>query len=273
MSGWFGSCKESLMDIFGFNPSDMLSFFLTLFRISVVLFLLPFFGGSSIPGPIKAALLLVLTLAVWPQLSFPGSMMPANGIDIVIMFLGEVLMGLILGLIVDFLFAAVRFGGQIIGFQMGFAMVNVVDPISGTSNAVTAHFLYMCTMLTFLVLNGHLQLINALGMSFQYIPPGGLLLTPGLVTQFFDFSAIMFTLAIRIAAPVMAALFLVDLSLALISRAAPQMHVLVLGFPIKITVGFFFLGFLFTIMSIYVQGFLEDLGPMFRGIFKAGSPL
>jgi flagellar biosynthetic protein FliR len=261
------------MEIFGFNPSDMLSFFLTLFRISVVLFLMPFFGGNSIPTLVKGALVLVLSLAVWPQLSFPGSMFPANGLDIMIMFLGEVLLGLILGLTVNFLFGAIQFGGQIIGFQMGFAMVSVVDPISGTTNAVTAHFLYMCTMLTFLVLNGHLQLINALGMSFQYIPPGGLLITPSLATQLLSFSAIMFTLAIRIAAPVMAALFLVDLALALISRAAPQMHVLILGFPIKITVGFFFLGFLFTIMSLYVQEFIQELAPLFRGILKAGSPL
>jgi flagellar biosynthetic protein FliR len=261
------------MEIFGFNPGDMLSFFLTLFRISIVLFLLPFFGGSSIPNPVKGALVIVLSLAVWPQLSFPGGMMPSSGFNIALMLIGEVLLGLILGLAVNFLFGAVQFGGQIIGFQMGFAMVNVVDPISGTSNAVTAHFLYMCTMLTFLVLNGHLQLINAVGMSFELIPPGGLLFTPSLTTQFIEFSATMFTLAIRIAAPIMVALFLVDLSLALISRAAPQMHVLILGFPIKISVGFLFLGMLFSIMSLYVQDFLQELALLYRGILSAGSPL
>jgi flagellar biosynthetic protein FliR len=261
------------MDIFGFNPGDMLSFFLTLFRFSVVLFMLPFFGGNSIPNMIKAALVIVLSLAVWPQLSFPGSMLPANGLDILVMFIGELALGLILGLVVNFIFAAIQFGGQIIGFQMGFSMVNVVDPITGASNAATAHFLYMCTMLTFLVLNGHLQLINAIGMSFQYIPPGGLLLTPALTNHILDFSNIIFLLAVKIAAPVMAALFLVDLSLALISRAAPQMHVLVLGFPVKITVGFFFLGFLFTIMSVYLSDFLQQLTPLYRGLLKAGSPL
>ncbi len=159
------------MEIFGFNPNDMLSFFLSLFRISIVLFLLPFFGGKSIPNPVKGALLIVLTLALWPQLSFPGSMMPGTGLGIAIMFLGELILGLTLGLLVRVLFGAIQFGGQIIGFQMGFSMVNVVDPITGVSNAVTAHFLYMTTMLTFLVLNGHLQLLGALGTSFEYIPP------------------------------------------------------------------------------------------------------
>ncbi|MBG0790130.1 MAG: flagellar biosynthetic protein FliR [Desulfovibrionaceae bacterium] len=257
------------MDLFGFNPSDLISFYLTLFRVSIVLFLMPFFGGNSIPITVKAALALVLSLAIWPQLSFPGEMMP-TGVGIIVMILGEFLLGIILGLIVNFLFAAVQLGGQIIGFQMGFAMVNVVDPITGTSNAVTAHFLYMCTMLTFLALNGHLYLIQALGMSFSYVPPGGLLINPQLANHFFEFSGLMFTLAIKIAAPVMAALFLVDLALALISRAAPQMHVLILGFPIKITVGFFFLGFIFTIMSNYVSDFLRELGPMYERIMVLG---
>lgn len=261
------------MDIFGFNPGDLLSFLLTLFRISIVLFLLPFFGGNSIPKTVKAALVLVLAGALWPQLSFPGTEFPGTGVGLVIMILGEIILGLILGLLVLFFFGAVQFGGQIIGFQMGFSMVNVVDPITGVSNAVTAHFLYMCTMLTFLVLNGHLQLLQAVGMSFDYIPPGGLLLTPSLATHIFEFSNLMFVLAIKIAAPVMTALFLVDLSLALISRAAPQMHVLVLGFPIKITVGFFFLGTMFTIMSIYVEDFLRQLNPLYRGLLKLASPL
>ncbi|MCJ2164026.1 MULTISPECIES: flagellar biosynthetic protein FliR [unclassified Pseudodesulfovibrio] len=258
------------MELFGFNQSDMLSYFLTLFRISTVLFLMPFFGGNSIPKPVKAALVLVLSMALWPQLSFPGSLMP-TGWNIVIMFIGELILGLILGLLVNFLFAAVQLGGQIIGFQMGFAMVNVMDPITGTSNAVSAHFLYMCTMLTFLVLNGHLFLLKAVGMSFEHIPPGTLLLNPTLANDIFKFSNLMFTLAIKIAAPVMAALFLVDLSLALISRAAPQLHVLVLGFPIKITVGFFFLGFIFSIMSIYVSDYLQGLNGLFENVMRFGA--
>lgn len=259
------------MDLFGFSPSDIISFYLTFFRISIVLFMLPFFGGNSIPKTVKAALVLVLSIALWPQLSFPAELMP-SGWNIVIMFIGELVLGLIMGMMVNFLFAAVQLGGQIIGFQMGFAMVNVVDPVTGTSNAVSAHFLYMCTMLTFLVLNGHLYLLQALGMSFQYIPPGGLLLNAELAKDIFTFSGLMFTLAIRIAAPVMAALFLVDLALALISRAAPQMHVLILGFPIKISVGFFFLVFILNLMTTYVGDFLSVLGPMYEKIMTFGSP-
>lgn len=261
------------MDVFNFKASDMMSLFLTALRISIVLYLLPFFGGRSIPTTVKAALLLVLTFALWPQLSFPGSLMPASPWELLVLVLGEILLGLILGFAVNVLIAAVQTGGHIIGFQMGFAMVNVVDPITGTSEAVTAHFLYMCTMLTFLTLNGHLYLLQALGQSFDYIPPGGLLLTPDLVTQIFDFSRLIFILAVKIAAPVMGAVFMVDLAMALISRAAPQMHILVVGLPVKIAVGFFFLSFVLAILARYVADFIRDMHGLFINLLKLGSSL
>lgn len=251
----------------------MLSLILTFLRISIILYLLPFFGGKSIPKTVKAALLLVLTFAVWPQLSFPGSLMPASPWQMLVLVIGEVLIGLILGLMVRVLIAAVQTGGHIIGFQMGFAMVNVMDPITGVNEAVTAHFLYMCTMLTFLTLNGHLYLLKAIGQSFEFIPPGGLLLTPDMANLVFDFSKLMFTLAIKIAAPVLGAVLIVDLALALIGRAAPQMHILVVGMPIKITVGFLFLTFVFGILARYVADFIRGMDALFNNILRLGAGL
>jgi len=259
------------MDIFNFKPTEIMSFYLTFFRVSIVLFLLPFYGSNSIPNTIKAALALAITLAIWPQLSFPGSMFPASPWNIAVMLIGEVALGMTLALMVRILFTAVQTGGHIIGFQMGFAMVNVVDPLTGVSEAVTAHFLYMCTMLTFLALNGHLYLLQALASSFEYVPPGKFLINATIANLVFVYSKQLFVLAIKIAAPVMVAVFLVDLALALISKAAPQMNVLVLGFPVKISVGFIFVGSLFSILSMHVEAFIRGLGPFFLNILKALS--
>jgi flagellar biosynthetic protein FliR len=198
-------------------------------------------------------------------------MFPASPWNILVMLLGEVALGMTLGLMVRILFSAVQTGGHIIGFQMGFAMVNVVDPLTGVSEAVTAHFLYMCTMLTFLALNGHLYLLQALASSFEYIPPGKFLINSVIAEQVFTYSKQLFILAIKIAAPVMVAVFLVDLSLALISKAAPQMNVLVLGFPVKIGVGFIFVGSLFTVLAMHVEAFIRGLGPFFINMLKAIS--
>lgn len=254
------------MDLFNFDPANTLSFLLTLFRVSIILFLLPFFGGQSVPNTVKASLCIVLSWAVWPHLSFPGSMFPAHPIDIALMLAGELIIGMTLMLVVRFLFAAVQMGGQIIGFQMGFSMINVVDPLTGSQVVITSHFLYMTTLLTFLSLGGHLYLLQGLADSFTLVPPGTLLLRAGMVGDLVKFSGQIYVLAIKIAAPVMGAIFMVDLALALVGRAAPQMHVLILGFPVKISVGFFFLGVLFTTLSLYVEDYIRGMGPMFHNL-------
>jgi flagellar biosynthetic protein FliR len=257
------------MDLFNVDPLTIFSFLLTLFRVSLILFVLPFFGGQSIPTVVKAALMLVLSLALWPHLNFSGVLFPNNIFMIALMLAGELFIGLILGLLVQMLFAAVQMGGQIIGFQMGFAMINVADPMTGQTVVITSHFLYMVTLLTFLSLNGHLFLLSALGQSFDLVTPGSLFISPTLVSNMLEYTGQIFVLAVKIAAPVMAALFLVDLALALIGRAAPQMNVLILGFPLKIAVGFFFIGILFKTLSLKVNDFIMDSGRMFNTVLTS----
>lgn len=256
------------MDIFGFNPSNIMSFLMTFMRMSLLVFLLPFFGGETIPRSVKASLCLVMTLALWPHMSFPGEQLPASMWNILLLLLGELLLGMTLGLVVHFLFAAIRTGGQIVGFQMGFAMVNIVDPMTGASNGVAAHFLYMVSLLVFLSLDGHLLLLQTLTQSFDMVPFGGIMATPALASHLLELSADLFVLAVKIAAPIMASLFLVDVGLALVARAAPQMHVLIIGFPLKISVGFFFLGMLFTVLASHMRDYVITMGPMFMQVLR-----
>jgi flagellar biosynthetic protein FliR len=256
------------MDLFNASPAEFHSFLLTLFRISVVVFLLPFFGGKSVPKTVKAALTLVLTLAVWPHLSFQDHVLPEHPLAIILMFVGEILLGLVLSLVVNFIFAAVQTGGQIAGFMMGFAMVNVVDPMTGTSEAVTAHFLYMTALLVFLALDGHLVLLSGVAQSFQLIPPGGLVLSDPLAQNIMQLSSQMFSLAVKIAAPVIASIFMVDVALALVGRAAPQMNVLLVGFPIKIATGFFFISMVFTLLSLYLRDFIGGMPQMYYNLLS-----
>ncbi|MFO7818283.1 MAG: flagellar biosynthetic protein FliR [Thermodesulfobacteriota bacterium] len=259
------------MDLFNINPEDIFSFLLTFFRISLVLFMLPFFGGKSLPLTVKASLCLVLSLGLWPSLSFEASYFPAHPADFALMIIGELLLGLVLSVVINFLFAAIQTGGQIIGFQMGFAMINVMDPITGVTEAITAHFMYMTSLLIFLSINGHLYLLSGLAQSFDLIPPGGLLITPMLVNRVLEFSAQIFILAVKIAAPVMATVILVDIALALVARAAPQMNVLFVGLPIRIMVGFIFLALLFKLMTVYITDFVINLDDMFLQVLRAGS--
>ncbi|MGE4298734.1 MAG: flagellar biosynthetic protein FliR [Desulfovibrionaceae bacterium] len=257
------------MDLFNYSPDTLLSFFLTLFRCSLLIFLLPFFGGESVPKTVKPAVCLVMAVALFPYLHVPGSLFPSHPFTICIMLLGEITLGLVLGLVMRFLFAAVQTGGQLIGFQMGFAMVSAIDPDTGVQEAVTSHFLYMVSLLTFLSLDGHLIMLSGLAQSFKMVPPGSLFLSPQLTEQILAFSANIFVLAVKIASPVMVALFMVDLALALVGRAAPQMNILIIGFPLKISVGMFFFGLLFTTLSMYIEQFITHMPVMFYRLLDA----
>lgn len=221
---------------------------------------------------VKAALTIVLTLGIWPSVAFDGSLMPASPYNIALMILGELVLGLIMGISVHVMFAAIQTGGNLIGVQMGFSMVNVLDPLTGTNEAVTAHFLYMCAILVFLSINGHLYLMSAMTESFKYIPPGQVFISPTLTSQIMLISKDLFVLAVKVASPIIATIFVVDLGLALISKMAPQMNVLMLGFPLKILSGFFVLSLVFTVLSLHVGEFVTDLPKYLLSIIKAGSP-
>ena len=123
----------------------------------------------------------------------------------------------------------------------------------------------------FLSLNGHLMLLSGLAQSFELVPPGGLLINPALGQHLIVFSGQMFVMALKIAAPIMASIFLVDLALALVARAAPQMNVLFIGFPIKIGVGFLFMTLVFSALAIYVGQYISELDPLYRLVLKASS--
>ncbi|MDR1946773.1 MAG: flagellar biosynthetic protein FliR [Desulfovibrio sp.] len=257
------------MDIFSFSAAGAASFLLTLMRVSLVLFMLPFYGGEYIPVQVKAALCLVLSMALWPHLSFPGELFPTHPGGMLKMILAEALLGLTLGLCVHFIFAGIQTGGEIIGFQMGFTMVTLADPSSGAQVSISAHLLYTVALIIFLALDGHLLMLRALADSFLLMPPGGMVPRPAVTGDMLELSGGMFSLAVKIAAPAIVALFTVELALALMGRAAPQMNLLTMGFPVKIAVGFFFLGILFTIMSQRMEGLVLELGPMFDRLMGA----
>lgn len=260
------------MDIFAFNPAEVLSLLLTLVRVSLLVFLLPVFGGTGSPNVLKAAICLALTAAIWPQVSFPGEAMPAHPFGLALVVLGELVLGLMFSLVVRFTFAGIQAGGQILAFQMGFSMATVADPMQGEQETLVSHFLYTVALLTFLVLNGHLYVLKALMDSFTIIPPGGLTLRPPLFGEILNLSAQIFVLGIKVAAPVLAALFLVELALALMARAAPQMNLLIIGFPLKIAIGLFFLGMLFMLMAEHIHDFVIDVGPLIHNLLRAASP-
>ncbi len=261
------------MDIFNLPAETILSFILTIMRVSIIMFMFPIFSSDRAPTQVKAFATIVITLGIWPQLSLPGVAMPAHPVDVLLLLVSELILGLVISMCINFVFMGIQAGGELFGFQMGFTMINFADPLTGNQTGITAFFLWMVSTLTFLTLDGHLYMLQALAMTFRIIPAGGLVLGNMLMTEVFNLSAQMFVIALKIAAPVMTALFLIELALALVSRASPQVNIMDIGFPVKIASGFFFLGMMLVIMSEFMEAYLFQMEAMLSNILQIASPL
>ena len=260
------------MNIFNIDPAIYLSFLLTFMRLSLVIFMLPVFDTTGVPTQLKAAISLILTLALWPRISAPAMALPAHPFGIVLLLAGEVLIGLVLGLAVRCFFAGIQAGGEILAMQMGFSMINFADPLSGNNTGLIAHFLYMVAMLTFLTLNGHLLLLQAFAQTFAVLPMGTLSLREGIMTELVHLVGMIFVFAIKVAAPVMAILLFAEAALGLMGRAAPQVPIMEIGFPLKIAIGFFFIGFLFINMTEEARRFIVGLDGLFYNLLRGMAP-
>ena len=115
-------------------------------------------------------------------------------------------------------------------------------------------------------------MIKGFAASFALVPPGGLFIGENLLWQVLDLAAQVFVLALKIAAPVMVALFMVEVALALVARTSPQIHIMEFGFPIKIGVGFFFVGLLLVVMADHVEHFINGMDGLFTHLLRAMSP-
>ena len=211
----------------------------------------PFFGSSAMSPRIKAGLVLAVSLLFFPLLSptlahrdmgtWPG------------LVLTEVLIGAGLGIATRLVFDAMQMAGQILSTQMGFSLINLLDPQTQVDSTVMAVFHQTITMLIFLRLDVHLWLLRSLGRSYVLLPPG-----TAHISQMFTMTAVrvcgqVFALGVQIAAPMLSATFLTDIVLGLLGKASPQMPLMLLGTPIKTILG---LSLLFVALK-YWPGMLE----------------
>lgn len=239
-------------------------FTLVLIRMSGFFLMTPFLGGRNVPAMVKIGLIFTLTILVTPVVATSELVAQYQGIAFANLFLiviKELMVGLTLGLIAAFVFAAVQVGGMFIDMQMGLAMANVFDPATGASTPITGQIKYALTMLLFLGLDGHHGLLTAILQSYTFIPAGGFQITGELTQVVLQTFSMMFVLGIKIAMPVVAALFLTDVGLAILSRAVPQMNVFVVGMPLKIGVGL-------IMIVLAMPAFIYVLRGLFHTMFQ-----
>ncbi len=247
------------MDLFNVNLAGLESALFIFFRVAAVLFFAPFFGSAQVPARLKVALALVFSVALYPLVP-AGAFHRSSGLfDLVIAVFSELTIGLAIAYAVQLIFAAVQLAGTVVDFQMGFGVVNVIDPQTQSQVSITAQFHNIIAVLFFLALNGHHILIGALVDSFTLINPSRIdfsSLTPEFIMKIFSAT---FIVAVKIAAPVMAVLFFLSVGLGLVARTVPQMNVFIVGFPLQIGVGLLMIAMSMPFFSMILKAQWAEL--------------
>ncbi len=200
-------------------------------RLSGLVLFAPFFGSQSIPPRIKVGLVIAVSI-----LFFPAILPSLTHIDLSSwpsLVFSELLVGAALGIATNLVFDAVQMAGQVLSTQMGFSLINILDPQTQVESTVVAMFHQTLAMLIFLRLDVHLWLLRAVGRSFAILPLGSAHLSGMFTMTAVRAGGMVFTLGIQIAAPVLSATFLTDIVLGLLGKASPQAPLMMLGPPIK----------------------------------------
>ena len=228
-------------------------------RVGAILLTAPLFSSGSIPVHVKIGLSFMLAVIVFPLVSVNDILvLPLASLGIAMA--GEVLIGVIIGFTARLLFAAVQLAGQLVGFQMGFGIVNVIDPQTSSQVSIIAQFENIITLLIFMAVNAHHWFIMAIAKSFEVVPLLAFSFTNSLMEALVRLSCDMFVVAAKVAAPIIAILLFTSVALGLLARTGPQMNIFIVGFPLKLAIGLLAVGLTLPLLSTLLRNLFQGLG-------------
>jgi flagellar biosynthetic protein FliR len=211
------------------------SFILPLFRIAAVLMTMPIIGTKMVPGRIRLYLALAITVVVVPGLSPMPEVNPLS-LSGLLLIAEQILIGAVFGLSLQLFFQIFVVAGQVVAIQMGMAFASMVDPVNGVNVAVVSQFLSMLVTLLFLSMNGHLVVFEVITESFTTLPVG----TGLMVNHYWDLvGRLSWVLgaALLLVLPAITALLVVNIAFGVMTRAAPQLNIFSIGFPLTLVLG------------------------------------
>jgi len=245
---------------FDFSLTQLQTFFLIFLRVSAIMATAPLFDSKNIPVVFKAGLALAVSSLLFPVLKLGDTPFPTQVVPFAIGIAGEIILGVIIGLSVKLIFAGIQLAGQLAGFQMGFAIVNVMDPMTSRQVSIISQIKNQMALLIFLAINAHHWFLRALVESFRVVPPLDFHFNGSLMEHLIRLAGNMFVIAIKLGAPIMAALLLTTVALGMIARTVPQMNIFIVAMPLKIIVGLVFLCITIPYLSNFFREIFNGMG-------------
>ncbi len=208
-----------------------------LVRILALIASSPIFGNSQIPIPVKVGFSVVLAIIIAPTIGAVPQVALSSPQGLLIM-IQQIIIGLAMGFTISLIFNAVDMAGELAGLQMGLGFASFYDPVNAVQSAIISQWLGIIASLAFLAINGHLYMISALAESFKTLPIGSMMSAQG-YNGIAHWGATIFVYAVQISVPILAALLITNIALGILTRAAPQLNIFAVGFPITLAIGFF----------------------------------
>ncbi len=212
-------------------------FFLVLARISAFFAVGPPFAIPGVPGPVKVAMSVAVAAIVFPLVSPETAVYPEDGWAYIFALVRETLVGLAVGFTASLMLSALVFAGSLIDIHIGFFMSSIFDPVSGSMAGIMSRFMHLLGLAVLLAFNGHHMIIAALARSYALVPVNTAQAGGESALYLIKVFAHMISIGVQIAAPLIAVMLVIDITLGLLARTAPQINVFMLGFPIKIIFG------------------------------------
>ena len=242
------------------------SFLALIARIGGLLAAVPVLSGRTVPLKVKTALVLGLGIVLAPVIHLPT--LPFDSAVLAVGLAGEMAIGLTIGLAVRFFFSALELAGEFVGVQMGFGVVQLIDPATSQHTPIMGQFFTVLASLIFLSLNAHMLIVATIVSSYEAIPAFGASLPSELGEEVVHLSKQMFVIGLKLSAPVLITILVLNILLAMLGRAVSQINVFVLSFPVTIAGGLAVLALALPFMVQLLSREIEHLQNVIGDLLK-----
>lgn len=241
----------------------LLGFVMVLTRISAFFLVAPVFSWKSIPGRVKVAMTLLMSIFFSTVTNFAIDTTASGagaGLKAVLLLANEASYGLALGLVVVLVFTAVKFSGRVIERQMGMAMAQVLDPLTGERAQPLGSLMEMIFIILFLAANGHHLFLLIISRSYEAFPAGSIPTISTLAGGVVKAGSAMLMAGLRLAGPMLGAFLVLMVVLAILARIAPQMNILFVSLPLRVGLGLIMAAVFLPFINGFVTEFADWMG-------------
>jgi flagellar biosynthesis protein FliR len=246
------------------------AFLFPLTRILGLIASAPMFGNAAVPVSVKVSLGALMTLIVAPTLPAMPPVDPGSWQGMLIMA-QQLVVGLAMGFAMRLVFAAIELAGEVSSLTMGLGFATFFDPSTSGRSSAISQFLALVATMAFLAVNAHLALLSALVESFASLPIGGSLMDGGGSLELARWGARVFSAGLQISLPIVAALLVTNIAMGILTRAAPQLNLFGIGFPITLGVGLLSISLALPYLGTPIINLFNQGIEVSRAIPRAGA--